>query len=61
MASNFVSLRYPYERYDKLSESEYHAFGRDWVESGASLEDATSATTPKNCLDLRDSPRFGRS
>lgn len=37
--TNFVSLRYPFERYEGMDHATYAARGRDWIESGA-LESA---------------------
>jgi len=45
--SNFVSHRYPYERYENLTENEYRALGRAWVDNGASLEDAAFRYHPE--------------
>lgn len=38
---NFVSLRYPYERYESLSEVQQAALGPQWLVNGGRLEDAT--------------------
>lgn len=40
MGENLVNLRYPYEKYEGLTEKEYLALGEDWVKAGASLEEA---------------------
>jgi len=39
-SSNFVKLRYPYERYRGMTEYEYHERGRRWAEAGSPLEEA---------------------
>jgi hypothetical protein len=39
-AKNFVDLRYPYEKYEGLSEETYLARGADWLATGAPLSDA---------------------
>lgn len=31
---NFIDLRYPYERYESLTEDQYAALGKQWVEKG---------------------------
>lgn len=38
--SNFVKLRYPYERYRGMTEEEYHERGRQWADSGSPLDEA---------------------
>lgn len=38
--SNFVRLRYPFEAYNKMTESEYLEYGNLWVELGAPIEEA---------------------
>lgn len=39
-SQNFIDLRYPYERYEQLSEEEYQAKGAEWVKRGAPLAEA---------------------
>ncbi len=39
-SSNFVKLRYPYERYRGMPEEEYHERGRLWAEAGSPLAEA---------------------
>jgi hypothetical protein len=43
---NFIDLRYPYEKYEGQSEAEYLAKGREWIENGAPLEQATFCLYP---------------
>lgn len=38
---NFVALRYPWERYEGLSEDQYATLGEKWIAEGAPLEQAT--------------------
>jgi HEPN domain-containing protein len=38
---NFIALRYPYERYEGLSDEAYAAMGEAWVRRGAPLGSAT--------------------
>ncbi|WP_456281584.1 hypothetical protein M1D55_19270 [Cupriavidus sp. JZ107] len=35
LSTNFVSLRYPYQKYQHLTEREYRAIGSDWITAGA--------------------------
>ncbi|MEZ5660577.1 MAG: hypothetical protein R3E83_19325 [Burkholderiaceae bacterium] len=38
--NNFVSLRYPYERYSTMTEKQYTLHGEDWVKRGAPSAEA---------------------
>ncbi|MBA3071353.1 MAG: hypothetical protein FP829_04200 [Nitrospirae bacterium] len=38
---NFINLRYPYEKYEGLSEEEYLSIGKQWIAKGAQEEEAT--------------------
>lgn len=49
---NFVDLRYPYERYESLTEEQYTALGKQWVESGAPIEDATFRYHPEELFGM---------
>lgn len=40
LGTNFVKLRYPYERYALMSEQEYAGVGTEWIEAGAEVRDA---------------------
>ncbi|WP_288105575.1 hypothetical protein [Limnobacter sp.] len=44
---NFVGLRYPFERYKKLSEEQYAATSARWLQKGAKLESATFRFFPQ--------------
>ena len=39
-STNFVALRYPYERYSEMSDDEYAQRSRDWAARGGPLADA---------------------
>ena len=36
-----MALRYPYERYENLTEEQHLSLGDQWVAKGAPLEEAT--------------------
>lgn len=38
---NFISLRYPYERYESLTEEQYSALGEQWIINGGGDDEAT--------------------
>ncbi len=52
LGSNFIALRYPFQKYEGLSESEYQALGNEWVESGAATESATFRYHPEELRGL---------
>ena len=52
--TNFISLRYPYERYEGLTEEEYHQLGDDWVASGAPVEEAFFRYFPQELFGIVD-------
>jgi hypothetical protein len=35
LGKNFIALRYPYDRYDGMSEEQYATLGAEWVARGA--------------------------
>ena len=39
-SSNFVLLRYPYDRYQGMSEKEYKRRADEWIKEGAKMEEA---------------------
>lgn len=43
---NFSNLRYPYEKYENLTEAEYDELGVAWVQGGCKEEDATFVFYP---------------
>lgn len=40
LGSNYVDLRYPYKKYDGLTEQQYVNRGKDWLIAGGSISDA---------------------
>lgn len=54
--SNFVSLRYPYERYENLTDMNIVRSDESGSKTEHPLTTPHSATTPRNCLD--SSTRF---
>lgn len=55
--TNFISLRYPYERYEGVSEEEYRKLGSEWVEAGAPLEEASFRYFPEELFGMIDALR----
>lgn len=49
---NFISLRYPYEKYKGLTEQEYIRLGDQWVEAGAPLEEAQFRYYPEELFGI---------
>ena len=52
LGSNFVKLRYPFERYSQMTEEQYEKVGADWVANGAALADAEFRYYPEELLGL---------
>jgi hypothetical protein len=52
LSSNFVGLRYPYEKYSDMSEQEYAAAGANWIASGAHTSEADYRYHPEELLGL---------
>lgn len=50
--SNFVRLRYPFEAYEQMTESEYLEYGNLWVELGAPIEEAEFQYYPEELYGL---------
>ena len=50
--NNFVRLRYPFEAYKKMNESEYLEYGNLWVELGAPGEEAEFRYYPEELYGL---------
>ena len=50
--SNFVKLRYPYEKYSHMTVSEYADVGVKWVANGAVTADADYRYHPEELLGL---------
>jgi HEPN domain-containing protein len=40
LGSNFVKLRYPYEKYGHMTQEQYTQVGASWIAAGARTEDA---------------------
>ncbi len=53
--TNFVALRYPYERYSSMSEDEYKCHGANWVARGAKLEEADYRLHPEALFGMVES------
>ena len=52
---NFIDLRYPYEKYEGLTEAEYERLGRDWIEAGAPLDKARFRFYPEELFGMVES------
>ncbi|QCW24442.1 hypothetical protein FE772_00905 [Lysobacter enzymogenes] len=52
LSSNFVGLRYPYEKYSNMSEQEFSAVGANWIASGARTAEADYRYHPEELLGL---------
>ena len=44
---NFISLRYPYEKYEGLTEEQYRARGEEWLRNGADEKAAAFVYHPE--------------
>ena len=51
-SANFIALRYPYERYESLTEEQYTELGEQWIAKGASLNDATFRFYPEELFGM---------
>jgi hypothetical protein len=52
-SSNFIRTRYPFEAYaSAMSEAEYLRLGPEWVDRGASMEEATFDFRPNELYGL---------
>lgn len=49
---NFIDLRYPYERYESLTEDQYAALGKQWVEKGGAIEEAIFRYHPEELFGM---------
>ncbi|WP_429200070.1 hypothetical protein [Luteibacter sp. W1I16] len=52
LSANFVGLRYPYEKYGHMTQSEYERLGTAWVESGAEVASADYRYHPEELFGL---------
>jgi hypothetical protein len=50
--NNFIKLRYPFEAYKNMNESEYIEYGNLWVELGAPTEEAEFQYYPEELYGL---------
>lgn len=54
-SSNFIRTRYPYEAYKSgMSESDYLRLGTEWIDRGATVEEATFDFRPNELNGLID-------
>ena len=51
-SDNFVKLRYPYEKYEGMTEVEYQRLGEEWVARDGPLEDATFRYHPEELFGM---------
>lgn len=51
-ARNFIDLRYPYERYEGMTEAEYKRLADDWVQRGGPLDDAQFRFYPEELYGI---------
>ena len=54
---NFIDLRYPYEKYEGLTEQEYLRLGDRWVAAGAPLEEAQLRYYPEELFAMVETLR----
>ena len=52
LGSNFVKLRYPYEKYDHMTQQEYAQVGVAWIVAGANTADADYRYHPEELFGL---------
>jgi hypothetical protein len=52
LGSNFVKLRYPYEKYSSLTAEQYQRLGEDWVARGAANAEADFRYHPEELRAL---------
>jgi HEPN domain-containing protein len=57
-AKNFIDLRYPYERYEGMTEAEYKSFCEDWKKRGAPLEGAQFRFYPEELRGMLHAVRI---
>lgn len=51
---NFISLRYPYEKYEGFTEEEYQKLGDDWIAAGAPVDKAYFRYFPEELFGMVD-------
>lgn len=52
LGKNFIALRYPYSKYDRMTEDHYASVGENWLASGAVLSKATFRYHPEELYGL---------
>jgi HEPN domain-containing protein len=52
LSSNFVQLRYPFERYSQMTETEYSRVGASWIANGANTFEAHFRYHPEELFGL---------
>lgn len=52
LGSNFVQLRYPYDKYTDLKEEQYARLGASWLVGGAPAEQSTFRYYPEELFGL---------
>jgi HEPN domain-containing protein len=52
LGSNFIDLRYPYDKYVGMSEAQYRQAGMDWISAGSAPENAVFRYHPEELLGL---------
>lgn len=52
LGENFIALRYPYERYKGMDESEYITQSDNWLSNGANLQEAAFRFHPEELTGL---------
>ena len=57
LGGNFAGIRYPWERYEGLSEEQYDALGPAWIAAGAQTEHATFHNYPEELYGLTQAAR----
>ena len=52
LGSNFIDLRYPYDKYVGMNETQYHQAGMDWISAGSAPQNAVFRYHPEELLGL---------
>lgn len=52
LGSNFIGLRYPYDKYARMSAAEYAQAGSNWAAAGAELQSAVFRYHPEELVGL---------
>lgn len=55
---DFIDLRYPWERYARLSEEQYFTLGGEWISKGSPIEEATLRYHPKELVGFLEALRL---